>query len=107
MVMMDDAVKNAKHCRAAAMHTDLFSRVVVEDKCADPISLMEDPPCGQSGDFCCNDRLHRDAAAEKHVDALVHQKHRRTVSFFRIDTHIRLLHAGGHAPANAATVVPG
>src|ERR1700761_7505087 len=100
MVLMRDAIENAQHRRPTSVHADLLGRVIVEDKCADPISLMEYSPRSEGGDLCSNYRLHRNTAAKEHVDALVHHQDGRTIPFFRIDTHVWLAHPCRHAPVD-------
>ena len=84
-----------------------FGRVVVEDECADAVALMENPPCCQRGYLCCDDRLHRDAAAKKHVDPLVDDEHCRAVALLGVDADIRFLRARCDPPVDAAHVVAG
>ena len=89
------------------MHANLFRGRVVEDESPDAIALLVYTPCSERPYLSGDDGLHGDTATEEHIDALIEEKHRGSIAFFRIHADVGLWHAGGDLPVDTADIVAG
>jgi hypothetical protein len=104
-ILADDFAEDAQDSGAVATGENFVDTFVVEDERADSVALLEDAPGGEGGGFGGDYRLHGDAAAEKHVHALIHDEEGGAVALFGVHADEGPAHPGGDVPIDYANVV--